>query len=67
MTPLKKKNKNKRKDHTLQSNFSLSQIHFQPENLFLFSLHYLASTPGLVGGFPGGGRGKNGAELELVT
>lgn len=21
--------------------------------------HYLASTPGLTGGFPGGGRGKN--------
>ena len=21
--------------------------------------HYLASTPGLMGGFPGGGRGKN--------
>lgn len=21
--------------------------------------HYLASTPGLIGGFPGGGRGKN--------
>jgi len=54
-------------DYILHGNCSLAQIHFQPENLFLFSLHYLASTPGLVGGFPGGGRGKNRAELELVT
>lgn len=65
MTPLQKKNQCK--DHILQSNCSQAQISFQPENLFLFSLHYLASTPGLVGGFPGGGRGKNGVELELVT